>query len=305
MFREDRIQLGSVVCNRARTSTPGAPLVMLHGVTRSWRTFLPLMPALSVHGPILTFDFRGHGRSSRAAGHYRVVDYAREAIRFLLDQVEPPAVVYGHSLGAMVAAAVAAEASEAVRAVILEDPPFETMGGRIHRTRLHSYFSAMRELAGSRRPLAELSRAVAALPLIDPESGDVTRLAETRDAASLRFTAKCLTQLDPEVLTPIVAGRWLNEYDQSGILRHVCCPTLLLQADPTAGGMLTDDDAAEVEALVADCARVRLTGAGHMLHGSRTQEIVNAVHNFLESLEEPETRSLPRNSSQEPAHEDF
>jgi pimeloyl-ACP methyl ester carboxylesterase len=110
-------------------------------------------------------------------------------------------------------------------------------------------------------------------------------LGDLRDAAAVRFTASCLRRLDPRVLEPIVAGRWLDGYDRDGLLRQIRCPVLLMQADPGSGGMLTNEDAAEIATLVADCTHVRLRGAGHLLHWERTQELTNLAMNFLETVD--------------------
>ena len=61
------------------------------------------------------------------------------------------------------------------------------------------------------------------------------RLGDTRDAASLRFTARSLSQLAPEVLQPIIDGTWLRGFDLADIAKRVRCPVLILQADPACG----------------------------------------------------------------------
>src|SRR5687767_921873 len=86
----------------------GPPLVLLHGVTRRWQDYAPLLPTLTLRWHVHALDFRGHGKSDRTAeGAYRVADYVADAAALLRD-VGKPSVVYGHSLGAMVAAGVAA-----------------------------------------------------------------------------------------------------------------------------------------------------------------------------------------------------
>src|SRR5262249_9749855 len=90
--------------NYARGPANGPPLVLLHGVTRCWRTFLPVLPALTLRHEVFALDFRGHNRSDRAAGRYYVTDYVRDALAFLQSVVQQPAVLYGHSLGSMAAA---------------------------------------------------------------------------------------------------------------------------------------------------------------------------------------------------------
>ena len=115
--------------------------------------------------------------------------------------------VYGHSLGAMVAAAVAMRRPKRVTGVVLEDPPFHTMGERIHESPLGSYFAALRGLAGSAKPVGELARELAE---VSYGPGGSLRCGDTRDATTLRFAASCLRRLDPAVLEPIAAGRWLD-----------------------------------------------------------------------------------------------
>lgn len=285
MLREETFPTEEGGRNAAVGPPSGPPLVLLHGVTRRWQSFLPLMPALALRWQVFALDFRGHGRSERAAGRYFVADYVRDAVAFVRHRVGRRAVVYGHSLGAMVAAATAAELPDLVQAVVLEDPPFDTMGNRIGQSRLLSQFAGMQHLAGSPLDVAQLARAAADIRVTDPQTNETVQLGETRDAVALRFTAACLKRLDPDVLAPIVAGRWLEGYDRDEILRRICCPALLLQADYAAGGMLTDGDASQVESLIADCTRIRLPQTAHLIHWQKTAETINLVSGFLGSLD--------------------
>src|SRR5262252_7523053 len=140
----------SASLNFARGPEHGPPLVFLHGVLRCWQDFLPLIPALSQRWQVHALDFRGHGRSAPRAFHYRVRDYVEDAEAILSRVCSAPAVICGHSLGAMVAlAAAAGPAADRCRALILEDPPFATMGSRIRQTIFHSQFVGMAPLAGS------------------------------------------------------------------------------------------------------------------------------------------------------------
>src|SRR2546421_2609056 len=148
--------------NCARGPAHGPPLLFLHGVLRCWQDFLPLIPALSLRWQVHAFDFRGHGRSAPRTFHYRVRDYVEDAEAFLLHACPAPAVVCGHSLGAMVAlAAAAGPAADRCRALILEDPPFGTMGSRMRQTVYYSQFVGMAPLASSGRDVAEGARALA------------------------------------------------------------------------------------------------------------------------------------------------
>lgn len=284
MYHESKVHVGPFELNMMAGPPSGPSLVMLHGVIRCWQTFLPLLPALAQRWTLTGLDFPGHGASARMPGDYLVADYVRVAGEFVRQQFDEPVVLYGHSLGAMVAAGVAAELGETrVKAIVLEDPPLRTMGSRIGETRLLAYFAALRRWTGSPLPVREVAKELADLVTVDPHSGVSQRLGDVRDAVQLRFLAHCLKRLDPAALESIVAERWLDGYDWRKVFRELACPTLLLQADETAGGMLIDAEAAEAAALAKDCTLVKLRGCGHNIHSSRTQELVNLTLAFLES----------------------
>src|SRR5688500_19229143 len=109
----------SVHLNVATGPASGPPLVLLHGVTREWQDYVSLLPALTLRWQVHALDFRGHGKSGRTPGAYRVADYVADAAALLRD-LDEPAVVYGHSLGAMVVAAVAGAEPKRGRAVVME-----------------------------------------------------------------------------------------------------------------------------------------------------------------------------------------
>jgi pimeloyl-ACP methyl ester carboxylesterase len=289
MLTEYTLAVGEASLHYARGPSSGPPMLLLHGVLRAWQDFMPLIPALAARWQVDALDFRGHGRSTPRPGHYRVVDYVEDAALFLRHGCDEPAVVYGHSLGAMVALAVAGgPAAECCKAVILEDPPFETVGNRIHETVFLSQFLGMKPLAGSKASIAEVARALAEIELVTPGTGRITRLGDVRDAVALRFGARCLKQVDPDVLTPIVAGEWLKGYDLDAILAGVRCPVLLLQGDMAAGGMLTDGDAERLASRLPDCARIKLEGVGHLIHWTQTEATLRLLIAFLESLDREE-----------------
>lgn len=283
-MRELQCDVSNIRLNWAVTETAGAPLVMLHGVTRRWQTFLPVMQALSLRWNVHALDFRGHGQSGRAAGQYTVADYVPDVVDFVQRQFTVPVVLYGHSLGAMVAAAAAARLGSQARAVVLEDPPWHAMGERIAASMLLSFFAGLAAFAGDTRPVPQLAAALARVRLSDPQQQRTLLLGDIRDATALRFTAASLKQVDPAVFEPILSGHWLVGLDPEHIHRQLLCPVLLLQADEAAGGMLSDADAAACRQWTPDLTHVRLAGVGHVIHVGQTAALVNHVSGFLESL---------------------
>lgn len=285
MLTEHTLTIGEASLHYARGPNAGPPLLFLHGVLRCWQDFVPLIPPLAARWAVHALDFRGHGKSSRRPGAYRVIDYAEDAVGFLKHNCDEPAVIYGHSLGAMVALAAAAVVPERCSALILEDPPFETLGSRLRETIFHSQFVGMKPFAGAANNVAEMAWAMAEIPLIAPHTGRITRLGDVRDQVALRFGARCLKQVDTEVFRPLVAGAWLDGYNLDALLSAVRCPVLLLQADMAAGGMLTDADAEMLEKGLPDCARIKLEGVGHLIHWTKTETTLRLVVAYLESLD--------------------
>jgi pimeloyl-ACP methyl ester carboxylesterase len=286
MMREESLFLTNQSLNYAEGPANGPPLVLLHGVLRQWADYVSVIPQLASRWKLYGIDFRGHGKSSRTPNQYLVIDYLRDAASFLSYQLREPAVVYGHSLGAMVALHLAAEMREHVRAVILEDPPFQTMGTRIHETPYHSQFSGVRKLLGRDVTVGELARELAEVPITVPGKERPVRFGELRDDAQLRWNATCLKVVDPEVCAPILDGRWLEGYDVDRTIQRVRCPTLVLQADPLVGGMLMDEDANFMAQSIHDCVRIRFPGIGHAIRGSAFDPWLRAVVSFLESVRE-------------------
>lgn len=293
MFREEQHDSPLGALNVAIGPNHGPPLVCLHGVTRRWQCLLPVMEPLATRWQVVAVDMPGHGRSLARCEPFTVVSYADALQGWLSSRFAEPVVLYGHSLGAMVAADLAGREPARVAAVILEDPPFHTMGERIGDTPLLSYFSGVAEyVANKPADVGSGGRRLSRLGITDPHTGSVTRLGETRSTSSLRFMASCLAEVAPEVLSPIVAQRWLDGYDVAQVASHLQAPTLLIQADPRQGGMLTDDDAQVFLERSADVIRVRQAGVGHQMHWADPGWLTREATLFLESLPPSSFRPL-------------
>lgn len=277
-----------------QSAAAGPPMLFFHGVLRSSEDFCPLFPGLAASHSLLAVDHRGHGRSESAGGAYRVLDYAADAVAWTRAMVDAPAVLYGHSLGAMVAACVAAAVPEKVRALVLEDPPFETLGPGISATPFAPLFVGLRGCLPAHRqtrtpsdpPTDEHVRRLAADigGVVVPTASGAVPLRRLRDATQLRLSARCLLDLDPEVFLPLLQGRWLEGWDIETTLRQLQCPTLLLVGNTELGGMLSPELADRTAAEIEDCTRVDFPDAGHLLHWTRTQGVLRYVEGFLASL---------------------
>jgi pimeloyl-ACP methyl ester carboxylesterase len=272
MFTERTFDAGAVSINYAEGPKNGPPLLMLHGVTSRWQSFLNVTPVLTQRWHVRAADLRGHGRSGRAEGRYGVMDYAADAIALLRHLGGGPTVLIGHSLGSMISIGVASEAPDLVRAVVLGDPPLGAFDGRPFATRPeYPRFVAQLDLVRRGLPPSELASRLAAL-------------APGGDQATARSRAASMSRLDPEVLTAVVEDRAGDGYDLGARLRRVACPVLLLQGNPERGGALTDLEARWAASLLPDCAHVSLPHVGHGIHTEDGAAYAHLVTSFLEAL---------------------
>ncbi len=264
-------------------SDAGTTVLFLHGVLRNWRTFHPLLQELRSELRLAALDFRGHGRSDPAPGAYFVRDYVEDATKALGHVSAQRNIIYGHSLGAMVAMATAAENPGRVNGIILEDPPFSTMGGRLLQLPLHRFFAGLPDVLARSISVDSLFHNFSEMIVGEDENNAPIRVKDQRDQTARRFSAESLGHMDPEVLTPIVEGRWLEDYDHISLARKVRCPIVMFQSDERAGGMLTNEDARSLKRIwKGRCELIRLEGVGHTIHWAQPGALLEQIRKLIQ-----------------------
>lgn len=109
-----------------KVGRPGAglPVLLVHGMGGSHSTWRPLARELTAAGrTVISLDLRGHGRSSRAPGEYRVEEFAADVLAVIDHLGLNYFDLVSHSLGAAVAVEVASARPDAVRRLVLEEVP--------------------------------------------------------------------------------------------------------------------------------------------------------------------------------------
>lgn len=103
----------------------GRPALLLHGWSCDGNDWSWQAPELEHRYRVLTVDHRGHGHSDAPRGRYQaqlLADDAAELLRAIT--ADQPAVVFGHSMGTIVASALAIRHPELVSALVLVDPVY-------------------------------------------------------------------------------------------------------------------------------------------------------------------------------------
>ncbi|HEY3230658.1 MAG TPA: alpha/beta hydrolase [Roseiflexaceae bacterium] len=285
MFKEQPFDAGVVTLNYAEGPAAGPPLVLLHGGSARWQAWETIIPDLDGQWHLYALDLRGHGRSGWVPMRYRLQDYADDLITFLERRVAEPAILFGHSLGGIVALMIAAQRPDRVRAVVVGDSPLtgETWGALLIRDR--ATLVRWRDLAGGAHSVDEIAEALKDTPIRVPGRAAPLPMREAFGADSPVFAwlAPNLYQQDPDMLTVLLDDfeRAVAGYEMEMLFQTIRCPTLLLQADPAAGGLMTDAEVARALPLLAQPTHVRLAGLSHVLHNERKEPVMRALRPFL------------------------
>lgn len=135
MSRAPRQQVALKVTREARGRVPGdgielnfgfwpgrgAPVVALHGLTASYINFIGIAERLAGRRSLLALDLRGRGDSDKPDGPYGLAQHARDVAAAMRALDLGPSVIVGHSMGAFIATALAAQNPELVAGLILID----------------------------------------------------------------------------------------------------------------------------------------------------------------------------------------
>ena len=109
------------------------PVMLLHGVTDSWRSFEQVLPHLPASIRAIAITQRGHGDASRP-DRYHYGDMAGDVAAFMDALGIPSAVLVGHSMGGLVAQRFAIDYPARVRGLVLMElsyPRGHARGARI------------------------------------------------------------------------------------------------------------------------------------------------------------------------------
>jgi pimeloyl-ACP methyl ester carboxylesterase len=229
-----------------RGDPSGLPVVFLHGVTDSWRSFEPVLPHLPRAMHAFAVTQRGHGDADRPDGGYGPRDFA-EDLAALLDRLDlDAAVVVGHSMSSSIAQRFALDHPERTLGLVL--------------------VGAMRSWRDN-AAIREFWRSTVST-LTDPVDPQVAREFQVSTLARPVTPAFLKTVVGESLKVP--ARVWKSifeafiEQDFSRELARITAPTLIVWGDRDA--FCPGQDQRALLETIAGSQLLVHEGAGHALH---------------------------------------
>jgi pimeloyl-ACP methyl ester carboxylesterase len=249
-----------------------APVLFLHGVGGGAWSWQPQAAACAAERPTYVWEARGHGTAARVAdaglGDYYID--AQEALDAVWKE-HGPAWVVGHSMGGLLALALASEHKAAVRGLVLIDPVYAP-GGGAH---------------GGKAFAALMRRAVVPLVNSIASDGPVARTVSRWIFAASFLDRACMARAwrSQRTQVPVEYPKMMYEafdgptgFPNRAFAREIVQPTLLVEPLGSRGQRLVDL-AADLAPLRERFQTVALDG-GHYLQLDRsgphvTRELVS------------------------------
>ncbi len=263
----------------------GPPILLLHGITSSGRTWDWLVPELADRHRVLRLDFRGHGRSDRAPGAYQPADYVSDAVA-ALHAVGRPCLVVGHSLGGITAAALAQHHPDLLTGVVMEDPPLAsptaaTRPATLDGSALLTGFQAMRRSIPRLQESGTTVAVLAGLLATAPDTTGTSTFGEALTPDGLESMAEAMLTVDATVLDPVLDG---TATDAVSPTLPFGVPALLVAGDPDQPDTIARPRTiAHHASLSPDLEVVVVPGAGHLIHDGKASRSAfeDALRGFL------------------------
>ncbi|OLR90262.1 alpha/beta hydrolase [Actinokineospora bangkokensis] len=223
-------------------------------------TWWSCAPWLTRHGRVLGYDARAHGRNPHR-GPQRTEDFVADLVG-VLEGLGEPAVLVGHSMGALHSLVAAARRPDLVRAVVTEDVGVDLRG------RTADSWRAL--FARWPVPFPSLSHV---RDFFGPAGDYFAECVEERDGGY-----RLIADLEDLFAT---AEEW-GTRDFWSDVEAVRCPLLVLEAEHSV--MPPGQQAEVARRCAGEATHLVVPGSGHLIHDSAPDTYRGAVEAFLSDV---------------------
>ena len=238
----------------------GAPgIVLVHGWSTSAPVWHEIAEALSVDHHVIVPDNRGNGESEVPTAGYSISDFADDTRRLIAAAGLIRPCLVGSSWGGNIGTFMAAEHPQDISAAVLADPVYWKMTDAFQ-----TVVPAI--IARLERPEEELRRGALS-------QGASRQAAEREIYIARHFSAHVLSRVATE------NRDWALACERH--LAQIALPTLVLVADPQAGGYIAQEELKHLRSVASPRVEFRLwRGVGHLMHRLAPERFIREVRAF-------------------------
>lgn len=263
-----RVQAGGVELAYRLWPGRGPAIVAIHGLTASHVNFIGIAERLAGRRSLMAFDLRGRGLSDKPPSGYGMQQHARDIAAAMRSLQLGRSVVIGHSMGAYIGTALAAEFPDLVAGLVmldggyLLDPPADFDPDQLLDALLKPQIERLRTSYESRSKYLEFWRALPTIPTADWGPWVEAYLDYDLGGEPPALRARVA---EPAVREDFRSMAQKPEVKQR--LRAVTCPVMVIRAqDGVAPGqppIVPDEVMAEIRECVPSVEEHLLPGTTH------------------------------------------
>ena len=245
------------------------PLILLHGIARTARTFDHVAPHFTANYHVLAVDMRGHGDSAwDPQGSYMVEDYVRDIAALIAHLKLRNIVLWGNSTGGRVAQMIAGLHPELVTAVIVEDVgperPREVSNSRADR------------MAKEAEGWATADDMLVQVKKENPRTPEPVLKELVRYGSKQRADGRIVWKRDPAILNGFVPTELWST------VRLIKAPIIYILGG--ASTIVPLDTQQEIKAALPQAEIVTLPGLGHYPSDEQPAQFLAVADRFLAAI---------------------
>nr|MDO8114442.1 alpha/beta hydrolase [Candidatus Sigynarchaeota archaeon] len=249
-----------------RTSGDKPAMIMLHGATDNGLCWTSITRDLQDEYDIIMLDARGHGKSivMSMKSDFSIADMAEDTAALAKQLGLDHPILFGHSMGGLVATLVASKYPDLPSKLILEDPAyFLSKGLKLLVPLLRRLF--LRSVRNMGKKSAEEARAECKKQNPNWSDEDVDGIVQAHQQFVRNTSLERIKHFD-------VFADW------NSLFPKIICPVLLLIP---SNGFLKLNVAKKVLPSFKNARIAYIPGAGHGVHRDQYAKCMEAIKNFL------------------------
>lgn len=254
----------------------GNPLLLIHGITNNRKSFTKLIPFLETDFHLFIIDLRGHGKSQRILGDYKIIDMVSDVNCFISEVIKEPCYIYGHSLGGIISLKVLYDRPERILSIAIGDILFLMSKQSFSSGAVTFNKKIYKILKVKNNPELQLEQVQAIF-------GEFGRT----------YWEMGLNELDPNFQKIFISGsdsinNFYDQFSETNILdylRNISKPTLFLLADQIVMSTVKEEHEILINEINNKLITIkRIPGTSHFLHIDKPEKVSMELKSFFQTI---------------------